>query len=239
MDKVDSAKQTVEEVAHDVKESVEEYKLHKDVDVHTEEEMRAFALECLEQKYGKPFLIDETYCEYEHFNGHEDKPMVLYARAYPEGDEKDICGLYVEEPNIFKDNYSVNYYLPEIEEKIFPEMEQYGVEGKIEIDYPLMTGTIADNLSAEDVIYDGSTRLFFYQEVAEESDISAYIPLIRKWMDFLYTCDYDWYFALTAEGDLNYQFFGISKGDYGYTSSDEWSDERIIDDIEFCMGMND
>ena len=239
MEKVDSAKQTVEEVVHDVKESVEVYKMHKDVEVHTEEEMRAFALECLEEKYGKPFLIDETYCEYEHLNGHEDKPMALYARAYPEDDEKDVCGLLVEEPNIFKDNYSVNYYLPKIEEKIFPEMEKYGVKGQIEIEYPLMTGTIGENLSAEDVIYDGNTKIYFYQEVADQSDISAYIPLIRKWMNFLYTCDFKWYFTLTAEGNINYQYIGISKSDYGYTSSDEWSDERIIEEIESCMRMSE
>ena len=222
-----------------VKESVDTYNRHKDVEVHSEEEMREFALNCLEEKYGKPFVIDESYYVYEHFNGHENMPMILNARAYPEGDENDICAFYVKEPNFFKDNYSVNSYLPQIEDKIFPEMEKYGIEGKFDLIYPLSTGTVGDNLSVDDIIYNNGATIYFYQEVEEESDISAYIPLVRKWLDFLYTCDYDWYFTLTAEGNINYQYIGISKGDFGYTSTDEWSDERIIHHIETSISSSD
>lgn len=238
-DEVDSVKETVGETARVVKESVDTYNRHKDIEVHSEEEMREFALNCLEEKYGKTFVIDEGYCEYEHFNGHENMPMTLRARAYLEGDENVTCGLYVEEPNIFKDNYSAKCYLPQIKEKIFPEMEKYGIEGEIELEYPVSTGTVGDNLSADDIIYDGSAQIYFYQEVEEESDISAYIPLVRKWLDFLYNCDYDWYFTLTAEGNINYQYIGITKGDFGYTSTDEWSDERIIHHIETSISSSD
>lgn len=232
-DKVSTAEKTVKKLA----QSVKEYNMHKDVEVHTEEEMKEFALKCLEEKYGKKFLIDDAHCHYNHFNGHEEQPMVLRAKAYPEEDESDICGIFVEEPNVFQDNYSINFYRQEIEEKIVPEMDKFGIEGKIEFDYPYMTGTIGNNLSAEDIIYDKNTCICFFPSAAMESDMSVYIPLIRKWLDFLYTCDYDWYFALTDEEDMDYQFIGISKGDYGYTSSDQWSDEKIMEGIDGTMSL--
>ena len=214
-----------------VKESIEQYYANKDIKVHTEDEMRAFALECLEVKYGKTFKIDESYCQYVHKDGHEEMPMILSARAYPEDDPMDLCGILVEEPNIFKDNYSVKLYRQEIEEIITPEMEKYKVNGQIEIDYPLMSGTIGDDLRATDIIYDDDTCICFYQEVDEE-DKDTLIPLIRKWLDFLYSCDYDWYFALVDKNENDNQLFCVSKGDFGYTSSKEWSDERIIDILE-------
>ena len=238
-DDVNSVKKTMRETVRSIKEEVEEYNMHKDIEVHSEEEMREFALNCMEEKYGKPFLIDETYCNYVHFNGHEDMPMVLYARAYPEGDEKDICGLFVEEPNTFKDNYSVKLYRHEIEDVIFPKMEQYDLEGEIEIDYPLMVGTIGDDLSAEDIMYDRNTCIDFFQPVDKEEDIREYIPLVRKWLDFLYTCDYEWYFALTDKENFYYQFIGISKGDHGYTTEEEWSDEQLLRVMEASISYSE
>lgn len=43
-DKVSTAEKTVKKLA----QSVKEYNMHKDVEVHTEEEMKEFALKCLE-----------------------------------------------------------------------------------------------------------------------------------------------------------------------------------------------
>ncbi|MCR5608911.1 MAG: hypothetical protein K6G26_07595 [Lachnospiraceae bacterium] len=226
-----SAKKTV----NTIKEQVDEYNKYKDVEVHSEEEMREFALKCLEEKYGKKFLIDESYCEYEHFNGHEDKPMTLYARAYPECEKKETCGLFVEEPNIFKDNYFVNLYLPDIEDFIIPEMDKYDLKGELDIDYPLMAGTIGDSLSAKDIIYDTNTRIVFLQPVEKKDDIQEYITIVRKWLNFLYTCDYEWYFALTDKEDSYYQYIGISKGDLGYSSEKEWTDEDLLSIMEFCI----
>lgn len=228
----DQAKKTTKNLVRSVVENVNEYQQHKDVEVHTEEEMREFALQCLEERYGKKFQIDEAYCVYGHLNGHEELPMTLRARVYAEEDAGKIGGIFVEEPNIFQDNYSVMLYLDAVEAVIRPEMEKYGLEGAIQISYPLVVGTIGDDLSAEDILYDDSTCICFYAAVEREDDPDAYLPLIRKWLDFLYTCDYMWYFALAYEGDLDRQVIGISKGDYLHTSQEEWTDEEILWPLE-------
>lgn len=147
--------------------------------------MREFALQCLEEKYGKKFVIDETYCRYKHWNGEEDNPMVLRARAYPEDDESNKFGLFVKEPNVFQDNYSVQLYQHDIEAEIFPEMEKFGLEGTIVISYPLMTGTIRDDLSADDIIYDGSTCICFFSRGSQRIGYKCVYTDYQKMAGFL------------------------------------------------------
>lgn len=87
----DQAKKNTQNLVRSVIEDVKEYKQHKDIEVHTEEEMREFALQYLEEKYGETFQIDEAYCVYDHLNGHEELPMVLRVRAYAEEKAGRIC----------------------------------------------------------------------------------------------------------------------------------------------------
>lgn len=223
-----------------VTEDIVKYKNeYKDIDVHTEEEMREFALEALKNKYGKEFAIDETYCKYNHVNGHDYNPMQLRARAYPVDDPEDVCGIRVREPNEFEDTYSVNKYNSVVAEYLKPQMDEYGVSGIVDISYPDMTGIMEDGLSAEDIIYDGNSCIRFVQITEQKEDITEYIPTIRKWLEYLYTCDFEWYFTLADENDRYYSYAGISKGDHMYTSADQWTEENLLSLIDACINLND
>ena len=76
-------------------------------------------------------------------------------------------------------------------------------------------------------------QLSFYWPTELKDDIHDYLPEIRRWIDFLYSLDYncDWYFAMTSEDDYNDQYFTIMKGDHGYTSADDWTDEEILNEL--------
>lgn len=212
---------------------------YKDIDVHTESEMRSFALDALKNKYGKEFKIDESYCKYNHQNGRDTEPLQLRARAYPIDDPDDVCGIRVVEPNNFSDTYSINKYNPVVSEYLKPKMQEYGLTGDVEISYPYMVGIMEDGLSAEDIMNDGQACIRFYEKTEKKEDITEYIPTIRKWLDFLYTCDFEWYFALVDENDKYYQYAGISKGDHRYTKAEQWTDDNLISLIEACINLND
>ena len=190
-------------------------------------------------KYGKDFAIDESYCKYGHVNGHEENSMQLRARAYPVNDPSDICGIKVVEPNKFSDTYSENKYKSVVEERLRPDMEKYGLEGAIEIEYPYMVGIMEDGLSADDVIYGPNSCIRFVDRSEKKNDTSEYIPIIRKYLEYLYTCDFEWYFTIADENDRYYQYVGISKGDHNYTSANEWTDENLLTLIDACINLND
>ena len=118
-------------------------------------------------------------------------------------------------------------------------MDEYGVSGIVDISYPYMTGIMEDGLSAEDIIYDGNSCIRFFQKTEPKEDITEYIPTIRKWLEYLYTCDFEWYFTLADENDRYYSYAGISKGDHMYTSADQWTDENFLSLIDACINLND
>ena len=70
-------------------------------DVHAEEEMREFALYCLEEKYGVPFELSEDYLHYGHINGHEELSLELRGRAYNRDNKDYFCGFPLSNLIIF------------------------------------------------------------------------------------------------------------------------------------------
>ena len=61
---IDTLKHDAKGAVKIVKDSAEYSDKYKDIDVHTESEMREFALDALKSKYGKDFVIDESFCKY-------------------------------------------------------------------------------------------------------------------------------------------------------------------------------
>lgn len=232
---VDVAKGAVE--SEKTYQEMKEYA--KDAHVHSEEEMCDFALSCLKKKYGEDFAIDKSYYDYDHFNGHtQSSIMELRTKAYPVNDPDKVFALYVMEPNTFKDNYFQYRYKDDIAEIIAPEMEKYGLTGDFVINYPLLQGTVNEAMTSEQFLYASGTELCFYIPVEELANNEDYIPEIRKWLSYLYTCDYDWYFALCKADDTNFQYFGTTKGDNGVTSYDEVTDEMLLQQIETSIEMS-
>ena len=205
----------------------------KDVNVHSEEEMLEFAFSYLEEKYGEEFVIDKSYYKYKHKNGHEDAPMVLNARFRPVSDASLVAAFYLEEPGLIYDDYSVISHLHEVEDVLLPDFAGHGLEGMIVLDSSLITEDLDKNVTAEDIIYDDRIYIKVYQPVNRDSDMEDNLPLIRKWLDYLYTCDYNWDFGLVAEDDTDYILFQVNKDDHGYQSGDDWSNEELLSSAEF------
>lgn len=214
-------------------------KMTASYDVHTEEEMREFALYCLEEKYGVPFEFKDEYVHYGHINGHEELSLELWGRAYNSDNNDYYCGFSVVEPNSFSDDYFVNWYIDDVKSVIRPQMEYHDISGEIELSYPLLATPLDRDLTAEEVLAMSKMQLIFFLPTELKEDIHDYLPELRRWIDFLYSLEYncDWYFAMTSEDDQNDQYFTIMKGDHGYTSADDWTDEEILSDLHIELEL--
>ena len=94
-------------------QEMKEYTSH--FHVHSEEEMCAFALDCLERKYGREFVINKIYYEYERLSDNPNNPaMMLRTRACPVDEPDKICAVYVAEPNTFEDDFFTYRYYEDI-----------------------------------------------------------------------------------------------------------------------------
>ncbi len=89
----------------------------KDVMLHSEEEMRQFALSSLDEKYSESFVIDESFYRYKHKNGHEDIPIILNVRIRPESDDNLCAAFYLTEYGSIIDNYSIIRHQYEVEDE--------------------------------------------------------------------------------------------------------------------------
>ena len=230
---------TAKEVFNEISDLKDYNDMVTSYDVHTEEEMRDFALYCLEEKYGVPFELSEDYSHYGHINGHEELSLALRGRAYNRDNEDYFCGFSVVEPNHFSDNYFVTWYLDDVKSIIEPELEKQEISAFIDLSYPLLQTTLDSDLTAEDILGMSNMQLSFYWPTELKDDIHDYLPEIRRWIDFLYSLDYncDWYFAMTSEDDYNDQYFTIMKGDHGYTSADDWTDEEILNELHIELEL--
>ena len=139
----------------------------------------------------------------------------------------------------FSDNYFVNWYLDDVKSIIEPELEKHNISAFIDLSYPLLQTTLDSDLTVEDVLGMSEMQLSFYWPTELKDDIHDYLPEIRRWIDFLYSLDYncDWYFAMTSEDDYNDQYFTIMKGDHGYTSADDWTDEEILNELHIELEL--
>lgn len=210
-----------------------------EITVHTEKEMRDFALSSLGEKYGKEFVIDETYCKYGRVSRRDKtEKMEFRARAYPVDEPDKYCGILVTEPDSFKDNYFARLYESGVGELIYPEMEKYGVKTNIHIYRSASTQAYDDKITADEFLHQKETTIELFVPVEEEKEISKYVPAVQKWLPFLFSCDYDWYFVLHDKNDRNKRYFNLMKGDKGIESADEWTEDKIIEGIEKALRFN-
>ncbi len=225
-------------VVHLAKEEIDNIlneRNYKDVNVRTKEEMGDFALRCLKDKYGKEFVIDyETFSRYKDGSDTDDGRALLKARAFPSDEPSEVCGITVKEPNIFKDDYYCYLYKDEIKKIIDPQLEAYGLEHDFQIYNDVqLEGLPDEKITAEEFLANRGTEIWFDIPVDEQEDVKEYIPIIRKWMDFLYSTDeFDWYFSLCSKYEFNKYYFTLKKGDGKKQSSSEWSDEEILQEID-------
>ncbi len=213
---------------------------YKDVEVHTKEEMCDFALGCLKDKYGKEFVIDyEKFCKYKEGKDTDSGKALLKARAYPVDAPSEVCGFTVEEPNKFKDDYYAYLYKDEIKEIIDPQLEKYGLEHDFQIYNDVQLAGLPDeNITAEEFLANKGTEIWFDIPVDEQEDVNDYLPTIRKWLDFLYSTDeFDWYFSLCSKDEFNKYYFTLKKGDGMKNSSDEWTDEELLTEIDRTINL--
>jgi hypothetical protein len=214
---------------------IEEHKMFENINVRTEDEMRSFARTALKERYGRDFELDLENNFYRHQNGHEALPFVYTGFAYPADSREDRCSYKVIEPNSFLDNYSINKYKSEIDEFLKTQMKDYGVEGMARAVMQATSDVLEDDLDASDLIHEKNVTVWFEAHVAPEATAKDYISQIRAWMDYLYSRDFNWYFELFGVGSKELKLFTLCDSDYGYKSSEDWSDERILEDIERCM----
>ena len=82
----------------------------------------------------------------------------------------------------------------------------------------------------------GGIRVREPNEFEDTYSVNKYNSVVAE---YLYTCDFEWYFALVDENDIYYQYAGISKADHMYTSADQWTDENFLSLIDACINLND
>ena len=215
-----------------IKDSIKAEIAYKDVNVSTEEEMKAYALERLQDKYNQAFEIEEIFY-YNHEDGEEGMPMKLKGRAHVEGDESLYCYFKVTQPNWFEDDYATNYYKEDITNYIEESLKGISCDYELYIDHDLTVKNYNPKMDYKEYLYDGLCGIDYTVYVDESEDYHTYIPLIREWMDVLYAADYKWYFEIyDKKGKL---YYTLDPGDNGFHSSEEWTDESIYENIIWCI----
>lgn len=207
-------------------EWIEEDPMENEKSVYTEEEMVKDALACLEERYSAAFEIEPDGRTFGHQNGSEDGPMTLRAYAHPTDREEERFYVIVTEPDSIRDNYWVYEYQPEVAARVQKDLDTAGLTAGIVVDYPATAGRPSQILTAEQLLEDPKCILFFEPTAEDQEDSSAYVPLIRQWMQFLYALDYNWYLELHRISD-NKVIFTLDPGDNGFTGAEDWSDSLI------------
>lgn len=202
----------------------------KNADVHTEEEMKDFALQCLKDKYGYNFEFEQDLT-YAHENGHENRPLYLNGHVHVVGNETLRCYFEVTEPNIFRDNYASNYYKEDIIAYLTDKIGDMPSAYEIEVTNRISNTVFDPNMDFKDFLYQCDCEVSYTAYVPATDDPHEYIPIIRKWMDVMYNADYDWYFELHDIQDKDLCYFTLHPGDNGYDSTDDWDDETIYNYI--------
>ena len=211
-----------------IKDSIKAEIVYKDVNVSTEEDMKAYALERLQKKYNQAFEIEEIL-DYGHQYGKEDMPMRLNGKAHVVGDESLFCYFLVTQPHGFTDEYATNYYKEDITQYAKESLKGVSDDYEIEIDHSLTAKSYDPKMDYKEYLYDGLCCIRYTVYVEDSEDYHTYIPLIRKWMDALYALDYRWFFEVCDKDGKWY--FTLDPVDYGFDSSDDWDDETIYETI--------
>lgn len=200
------------------------------VNVRTKADMIDFALICLKERYQSSFEIEEENLTYGHKDGKKNNPFVLRAYAHPIDDVNKRFFVIVTESGECKDNYWTYMYEDEVKELVSKDMFVYDLQCDVKIDYPVTEKPYL-SLTAEELMMDKRCIIFFEPVVEDCSDVKEYVLMIRKWMDFLYALDYNWYLKMYRASDDNV-VFTLDPHDNGFHASDDWTDELIASYFE-------
>ena len=218
------------DMIHILKETTQEVAEFKEAEVHSEEEMKTFTLQCLKEKYNNEFELEDDLI-YAHEHGEEDRPLYLSGHAHVVGKDDLRCYFEVTEPNIFEDNYASNYYKEDIDaylrKKNGPMSSEYDIEALNNISNKVFD----PNMDFKEFLYKYPCDVFYTAYVPATSDVHEYIPIIREWMDVVYAADYDWYFELHDLNNKELCYFTLDPVDNGFDSTDDWDDETIYEYI--------
>ncbi|MCR4691241.1 MAG: hypothetical protein K5739_07850 [Lachnospiraceae bacterium] len=220
------------DAAEEIVNKAKEQKTVNNVELNSEEEMQEYALSYLKDKYDREFVIDKTYYKYKQKSNGNDSPMILNARVHPEDDDHLVAAFYLEDTGMIQEDFAVIQHQYEVEDILFPQFEEQGLEGRIIIDSSEMK-EVPEDITAKQIIHDENVSIQVYQLVDRDHDRTEDFPLVRKWLDYLYTCDFQWVFGLAAEDDPDYFLLQIGCTDKGYHTGDEWSDKELLEDAEF------
>lgn len=204
--------------------------------VMSEAEMVDLAKERLREKYGLEFENEAEKKTYSHENGKESNPMVLRAYAHPAGKEQEQCYIIVKEPNTVMDNYSICEYSNAILAVVNDEAKQFGLEASARVSYPATEERLESGLEADDILHRKDCTIIFEPQAGVDGEASSNIPLIRRWMRFLYSRDYKWHFRLCDERVPSNIIFTLDPGDNGFSSEEDWSDELLAEYISEGLG---
>lgn len=215
---------------------IQEKMKYKDIEVHTEDEMKEFALESLKEKYKQEFEFVDDFI-YEHEDGEENKPMYLNGYAYVATNRELGCYFEVREPNKFVDDYATNYYEDDIKQYLKESLKGGLSDYEIFISYNLSDRTFKPTMNFRKYLYDDNCCINYTAYVEQSEDVHTYIPLIREWMKELYKADYRWYFELHDTENKSKKYFTLYPGDNGFDSVDDWTDDYIYECI--CSNIDE
>ena len=210
-------------IVEDTINKLKEESKYKDVEVHTEEEMKDYALLRLKEKYNKEFEFEEDL----RYRPENDDIMCLNGHAHVIGDEELRCYFGVTEPNQFRDNYASNYYKEDIKKYLEPTLKNISSEYEISVGYDINSKVFDPEMDFKKYLYNDKCEIYYTAYVKEVSDYHQYIPIIREWMEVLYKADYKWYFELHDIDDKDKYYFTLDPGDNGFNSPEDWKDELI------------
>lgn len=230
---VSSAIEQAQKIGHTVSSTVDIYEHFKDVEAHTEDEMKEFALEALEYKYGKEFFFTGDYFRYDHFF-RDEGPMNLWARVAA-ADAPDLTfTVRIQEPNSISDNYEQTLYHDDVNEYLRTHFEENGLTGDIsfKISCDLRADIPQKDMSVEEFLAKKDTEILFTEYVDPVSDWESYIPIIKKWIACLDTLDFGYQFNLKDRTHEDLSFYTCSSHDSGAKLRINDSDDDILEDIK-------
>ena len=200
----------------------------------TEEDLAKRAEETLKERYGIDFVIEEENRVFSQKNGTTGSPSTLRAYAHPKKKEKARFYVIVEEKGPCRDNYSALARKDDVEDLVSDRMMDAGLTSDVTLTYSATEEPIPDWMTAEDILYDGRCTMYFEPELEDEDSPEGYVGEIRKWMDFLYPLDYNWYMEVKRKSDGEV-IFTLDPHDNGFTESGDWKDSLIAGYVEDCL----
>ena len=151
----------------------------------------------------------------------------LYFKVHPKADKDFIFSAIYKSSDNIVDSYYVKRYIDKAKFRIESNLKKNNLNGKVNVNYPAQTTKIGEVNHVRDVLNSSRTTVHFIYKVNPTDTVWNYIPEVRKWLRFLYKKKYDWKLTVKDNTKNDFHYIDIYKGDYNYTSEEEWSSEQL------------